>query len=60
MDQALVLALEYFESVDGVRRGLDVENVPLIKDKEDELFDEPDWTLELWPSINDNFRLNVR
>lgn len=55
MDRATVLAREYFESVDGMRRGLDVEDVPYIEYHEDKLFGKPNWMIdELRPYISNN------
>lgn len=46
MVRAIVLVREYFESVDGERRGLGVEDVPVVEGNGDELLDEPDWKLD--------------
>lgn len=50
----IVLGHKYFKSVDGVGRGMNMEDVLFIRGDGDELFDEQDCTLqELRPFVYD-------
>lgn len=46
VERAIVIALEYFESVDGARCSLDEEDFPVIEDDGDESCEGPDWMLD--------------